>query len=46
MKKFFICGFLINTLFIYTYNNNKKIFYTINIISISYLISYNIIYLL
>jgi hypothetical protein len=46
MIKFFIYGSLINALFMYTYNNNKKIFYTLNIISISYLLSYNIIYLL
>ncbi len=43
---FFIYGFAINTILFYTYNKHKKLFYTLTITSISYLLTYNIIYLL
>lgn len=46
MLKFFLCGITINTILFYSFNNNKQMFYTINIFSISYLLTYNVIYLI
>lgn len=43
MFKFLIIGTFINSIFFYSYNYNKKIYYTLNIISISYLLTYNLI---
>lgn len=43
--KFFLTGIGINTILFYSYNNNKSIYLTLNITILSYLLTYNILFL-